>query len=254
MQTVESRLRSEMDAIFSFLGTSRSSVQHVVHSAPTPPADVRSVLGSSCQRENEKIQRKEFVEKMDKSAFRDKNGNVASFVRRDEEALESDESAKTTSPPRPQTLNMPVDQTLNVSVNRTRTDMANRTHYFDRGLRTNKDRVLRTHSLDHETQTKSLEQDVRTKSLDQEMRTNASAHAMQTQETNVAESQTLNLSDSEFLKAVSEITSCQQQQQQPTDTTDPRQKLLKSQQHIERHINKLLKELEDKNTSPAKPP
>ena len=129
MQTVETRLRSEMDAIFDFLGSPRTSVQHIV-----PPST--DIACEKIERENQ-----ENV---------DKNGNLPFF--NNDGAAQEDERAKT-SPPRPQKLNM---------------------------------------------------SDPRPK----------------------------------IAKPDPEV-----EGQKP----DPRQKLLKSQQLIEKHINKLLKELEDKN-------
>ena len=139
MQTVETRLRSEMDAIFDFLGASRSSVQQIV-----PP---------STDKECEKAKAGERV---------DKNGNLPSFQKKEEDSITNkdvdndDDSSANSSPPRPQTLDM--------------SDSPSRT----------------------ETR--------------------------------------------EVTRSLTEV-----------DATDPRKKLLKSQQLIERHINKLLKELEEKN-------
>ena len=149
MQTVESRLHSEMDAIFDFLGAPRSSVQHIAH--PSTPRDCVDETGRKERddRARDNIGDTQLRENVDT------NGNLPSFHRTETSTgfVQDGGLAAKTSPSRPKTLDMP-------------------------------DPRPRPVSSDPQTQ---------------------------------------------------------------EDVSDPRQKLLKSQQLIEKHINKLLKEMEHKN-------
>ena len=98
MQTVETRLRSEMDAIFNFLGVTRSSV-HLPNTTPSCPANHR-------ERHERKMEETNNNDIDDCSLYHHHRLPPGDKLEENDE-LELEATAKTSaSPPRPQTLDM----------------------------------------------------------------------------------------------------------------------------------------------------
>ena len=99
MQTVETRLRSEMDAIFDFLGASRSSVQlpnDVVHSSTAAGDHSKNETNSAEQRDGGAIVR----------SLRSGEGILRVDKMQRSGSHKRTPKGENTSPPRPQTLDM----------------------------------------------------------------------------------------------------------------------------------------------------